>query len=73
MIKCNFVLFQKAAIKFYSCFSTTITQAWSNTMIRHFDRINFLIRQSFRFSLINVTAITNTSNPFKISAHWLKY
>ena len=57
MIKCKFILFQTASIKFYSCFSTIITDVWGNTMIRHFNIINFSVRQSFRFPVINVLAL----------------
>ena len=45
MIKCNTILFQKASIKFYSCFSTIITEVWSNTMIRRFTRINIFVKK----------------------------
>ena len=69
----NFVLFQTTSTKFCSCFSTIIIQEWSTTTIRRDNRINYFFRQSFRFPVINVTTITNTSNNFKIFLHWLKY
>ena len=73
MIKCDLILLQTASIKFYSCVGIKIIYVWVNTMIRRFNRINFFIRQSFRLPFINVTAISNTSNLFKISVPWLKY
>ena len=51
MIKCSIVLFSKAFIKFYPCFSATIAWFWRpySITIRCYNTFNAFIRQSFRF------------------------